>query len=85
MSCCHLGGNKESCLLLPLEALFCSIHLKYEDLIFSKSPSSVIYTQSIRSKEEPHSTVEKCAVIIIDIVKIEKVKLNCKDAGFVDI
>ena len=58
------------------------MHLQYEGLIFLKSPSSGIYTESIRSKFEPYSTVENCAMIIINIVKIQEVKLNRKDAVF---
>ena len=72
-------------MLLRLEALFCSIHLLYEGLISILSKqSSGIYTESIRSNYEPYSTFEKCAVIIIDIEKIQKVKVNREDAGFVD-
>ena len=52
--------------------------------ILSKQ-SSGIYTESIRSNLEPYSTFEKCAVIIIDIEKIQKVKVNREDASFVDI
>ena len=33
----------------------------------------------------PYSTFEKCAAIIIDIEKIQKVKVNREDANFVDI
>ena len=58
------------------------MHLQYEGLIFLKLPSSGIYTESIRSKFEPYSTVENCAMIIINIVKIQEVKLNRKDAVF---
>ena len=36
-----------------------------------------------RSNLEPNSTVEKYVVIIVDIEKIQKVKLNREDAGFV--
>ena len=81
-SCCRCEGW----LLLRLEALFCSIHLLYEGLIsiLSKQGSG-IYTESIRLNSEPYTTFEKCAVIIIDIEKIQKVKVNREDASFVDI
>ena len=58
----------------------CSVHLQYEGLIFSKSPSSDNYTKSIRWK-----TLIYCDVTIINIEKILKVQLNHEDAGFVDI
>ena len=80
------SGNIEGWLLLRLEALFCSIHLLYEGLISILSKqSSGIYTESIRSYEEPYSTFEKCAVIIIHIEKIQKVKVNHEAVSFVDI
>ena len=63
-----------------------SIHLLYEGLISILSKqSSGIYTELIRSNLEPYSTFEKCAVIIIDIEKKQKVKVNREDASFVDI
>ena len=80
------SGNNEGWLLLRLEALFCSIHLQYEGLISVLSKqSSGIYTESIRSNQEPYSTFEKCAVIIIDIDKIQKGKVIREDSSFVDI
>ena len=33
----------------------------------------------------PYSTVEKCAVIIFDNEKMQKMKLHRKDTGFADI
>ena len=80
------SGNNEGWLLLRLEALFCSIHLLYEGLIsILSTESSGIYTESIRSNLKPYSIVEKCAVIIINIEKIQKVKVNPEDASFVNI
>ena len=80
------SGNNEGWLLLRVEALFCSIHLLYEGLISILSKQSFgIYMESIRSNKEPYSTFEKCAVIIIDIEKIQKIKVNREDTSFVDI
>ena len=68
--------NNQGCLLLQLDLLFCSIQLQYECQIFILSFSSGIYTESIRSKQKPYSTVDKCAVIIFNNEKIQKIKLN---------
>ena len=64
--------------------LFYSSAIWRPDFHLSKQ-SSGIYTESIRSNLEPYTTFEKCAVIITDIEKIQKVKVNRKDASFVDI
>ena len=39
----------------------------------------------IRSKKEPYSTFEKCAVIIYDNKKYQKIKVSRKRTVFVDI
>ena len=61
--------------LTPISTtLFCSIHLLYEDLI------SILSKQSSGT----YATFEKCAVIIIDIEKIQKIKVKREDASFVE-
>ena len=64
---------------------FCSIHLQYESKFFFQSQSSDIYTETNLIEVKPYSTVEKCVVMIFDNEKIQKIKLNCQDSGFVDI
>ena len=78
------GSNNEGWLLLGLEVLFCSIQFQYEYQIFILSLSSGIYTESNWSKQKPYSNVEKCAVIIFDKEKIQKIKLNREDTVFID-
>ena len=34
---------------------------------------------------KPYSTVEKCALIIFDNEKMQNIKFNCEDTGFIDI
>ena len=70
--------------------LFTPIYLQIRIDNFSVSPSSGIYTESIRGinldrTKGPNSTVEKYVVVIVDIEKIQKVKVNREDASFVDI
>ena len=79
------SGNNQGCLLLRLDLLFCFIQLQYECQIFILLLSSGIYTESIRSKQNPYSTIDKCAMIIFDNEKIQKIKLNSEDTIFIDI
>ena len=52
---------------------------------FSLSLNSGIYTESDWIEVKPYSTFEKCALIIFDNEKMQKIKLNCEDISFVDI
>ena len=53
-----------------------TIHLQYENKFFFLSPSSGIYIESDWIEVKPYSTVEKCAMVIFDSEKMQKIKLN---------
>ena len=72
-------------MLLRLEVPFCSIQLHYEFQFFLSVAEFGIYGVGLIELNLILSTVEKCAVVIFDNEKIQKVKLNYEDMGFVDI
>ena len=53
--------------------------------LFVFSLSSGIYTEWDWVEVKPYSTIEKCAVIIFDNDKMQKIKFNREDISFVDI
>ena len=88
------SGATRELIALRLErvcfVLFTPIHLQIRiDNFFGIAEFRYLYgfdtgNQS-RSNLEPNSTVEKYVVVIVDIEKIQKVKVNRENASFVDI
>ena len=60
---------------------------KNRSLVFSGSRKIPTLGSTVQweTRQEPNSTVEKYVVVIVEIEKIQKVKVNREDASFVDI